>query len=391
MKHLYGIIPVGGQVVDWSGSPVVGPSSGPDYSTTRPPDNWTKEPLSFGPIGVGDRGDEVQAIPCGDIAAVVSECPPIDYPAMPSEEIVQHLAAHQRVTERVMQRCPTLLPVKFGTQLSDADEVWRLLYIAQADLRAGLQVMAGKVEVELVVTWDPQPVFAEIALEPEITELKGAIAGRSMAEAFAESVALGERVKAALDRRKQAVRQQIRDALPLGPDGVADDMQSNPASHDRMVANLAFLLPHDRQAAFEQRLHELDARFDGRLNFRLIGPLPPYSFSTVEVQRAQAAEVAAARHRLEVGSHTDLRQIRAAYRRQARQHHPDVAQHDPEAAQRFDEITRAYELLCRCHETLRRALAPDAPEETFHCSFEAAAIEGLFLVNLRRSEQWGEP
>ena len=290
-----------------------------------------------------------------------------------------------------MQRCPTLLPVKFGTQLADEDEVRRLLRTAQADLRAGLQAMAGKVEVEVVVTWDPQPVFAEIALEPEIAELKAAIGGRPMSEAFAESVALGERVKAALDRRKQAVRQQILDALPLGPAGMADDVQVNLATHDSVVANLACLLPHDRQAAFEQRLHDLDARFDGRLNFRIVGPLPPYSFSTVEVLQISAAEVKAARRTLGLGRQANLRQIQAAYHRQARQHHPDVAQHDSLAAQRFGEIARAYELLCRCHRAQYLANRPGAAEETFAARFDAATVQGTLLVSLRRSEQWGEP
>ncbi len=369
MKHLYGII------------------------ATLPPSGVAGQdavlPYSFGPIGVGDRGDEVQAIPYSDIAAVVSECPPIDYPALPSEKIVQHLAAHQRVTERVMQRCPTLLPVKFGTQLADEDEVRCLLRTAQADLRAGLQAMAGKVEVEVVVTWDPRPVFAEIALEPEIAELKAAIGGRPMAEAFAESVALGERVKVALDRRKWVVRQQILDAL--GEAGIAGDVQVNLATHDSVVANLACLLPHDRQAAFEQRVHDLDARFDGQLNFRIVGPLPPYSFSTVEVLQISAAEVKAARRTLGLGRQANLRQIQAAYHRQAKQHHPDAAQHDSLATQRFGEIGRAYELLCRCHWAQYRANRPSAAEETFAARFDAATVAGTLLVSLRRSEQWGEP
>jgi molecular chaperone DnaJ len=38
-------------------------------------------------------------------------------------------------------------------------------------------------------------------------------------------------------------------------------------------------------------------------------------------------------------------EIKRAYRRLARQHHPDANQHDPEAEERFKEITRAYEVL----------------------------------------------
>ncbi|MGV3724733.1 MAG: DnaJ domain-containing protein, partial [Actinomycetota bacterium] len=37
--------------------------------------------------------------------------------------------------------------------------------------------------------------------------------------------------------------------------------------------------------------------------------------------------------------------IRKAYRRLARQHHPDVNQSDPDAAERFKELSQAYEVL----------------------------------------------
>ena len=52
---------------------------------------------------------------------------------------------------------------------------------------------------------------------------------------------------------------------------------------DRMVANLALLLPKPASDALDRRLAELDEEFGSRLNFRCVGPLPPYSFATVEV------------------------------------------------------------------------------------------------------------
>ena len=42
----------------------------------------------------------------------------------------------------------------------------------------------------------------------------------------------------------------------------------------------------------------------------------------------------------------DLQQIKKAYRKLAREHHPDVNQHDPECEEKFKEATEAYEVLC---------------------------------------------
>jgi molecular chaperone DnaJ len=48
---------------------------------------------------------------------------------------------------------------------------------------------------------------------------------------------------------------------------------------------------------------------------------------------------------LGVSKEASPEEIKRAYRRLARQHHPDANRHDPEAAERFKEITRAYEIL----------------------------------------------
>ena len=42
----------------------------------------------------------------------------------------------------------------------------------------------------------------------------------------------------------------------------------------------------------------------------------------------------------------DLQQIKKAYRKLARQHHPDVAVDDPNGEEKFKEATEAYEVLC---------------------------------------------
>lgn len=42
----------------------------------------------------------------------------------------------------------------------------------------------------------------------------------------------------------------------------------------------------------------------------------------------------------------DIQQIKKAYRKLAREHHPDVNQCDPECEERFKEATEAYEVLC---------------------------------------------
>ena len=104
---------------------------------------------------------------------------------------------------------------------------------------------------------------------------------------------------------------------------------------DRMVANLALLLPKGASDALDRRLAELDEEFGSRLNFRCVGPLPPYSFATVEVSLPSFEAIDRARRALSLGDKAGLAEIKSAYRRQIRQVHPDLT-----ATPRVDEGQR---------------------------------------------------
>jgi hypothetical protein len=45
-----------------------------------------------------------------------------------------------------------------------------------------------------------------------------------------------------------------------------------------MILNASFLIEKDREKEFEQMVHGLDEKYEGKLNFIFAGPFPPYSF-----------------------------------------------------------------------------------------------------------------
>lgn len=68
----------------------------------------TAEPRSFGPMGIGGRGDDVHTIRHKGLAAVVSNTPLVVYD--PTRE---NVFAHEQVNETVMREF-TVLPMAFG-------------------------------------------------------------------------------------------------------------------------------------------------------------------------------------------------------------------------------------------------------------------------------------
>ena len=300
----------------------------------------TGKQLVFDVAGVDDDHDEVYTIPYRDFAAVVSASPLTDYRGLKREQAVRHLVAHQQVVEAVMREFP-LLPLKFGTVLPGKVWVERLLQQGETLFRASLEQLSNLVQIEVVVLWNLDEVFREIAQEEPIAQLRAQASGRPGDETLRERVAIGQMVQASLEQRRAALQQRLLPPLRE----VAVDWMLNPLMDDSMVLNVALLLDKASQEALDRRLQALDEEFAGRFRFRRIGPLPPYSFGTIEVQAPSFDEINAARHRLVLGETATLDEIKRAYRQLAGSIHPDRNPGEPGAEARMAELTHAYRLL----------------------------------------------
>ena len=81
----------------------------------------TAEPRSFGPMGIGGRGDDVYTIRHQGLAAVVSNTPLVVYD--PTRE---NVFAHEQVNETVMHEF-TVLPMAFGALFRTEEDIIELI------------------------------------------------------------------------------------------------------------------------------------------------------------------------------------------------------------------------------------------------------------------------
>jgi hypothetical protein len=116
-----------------------------------------------------------------------------------------------------------------------------------------------------------------------------------------------------MDRRRDSYREWMLDAL----EPLAVDVAPNALISDELVMNVAFLIERSRQREFDARVHQLDQLFHNEITFRVIGPLPAYSFSSVAVTRLAREHVEDARGILRLGDVLSEVEIRRAYRRLA--------------------------------------------------------------------------
>jgi len=348
----------------------------------------SEEAMSFGPIGIGDRGDEVYTVPYKDLLAAVSDCPYVDYAAVKDtdkEKVVRDLAAHQRVIEEVMDGS-TILPAKFGTMVKDKGEVEAILRRGYFALKEALATVQDKVEVEVVATWDLDSVMQDIGRERPIALLRADIERKgSRLRSVADRIEVGKMVYESLARKRESYQEEILGALA----SFALELHENVLLGDSFVMNVAFLIDKDRQEQFDGRVREVDQRLGGVLNFRVIGPLPAYSFSTIEVRPFTCEEIRAAKRLLGIdGEEGSLAEAKAAYYRLAQEYHPDLSPGDREAEEHFARIVGAYELLTSycLGEAAAQGITAKKKAERCRCSFAPGAVDKAILVTIKRAE-----
>jgi hypothetical protein len=330
----------------------------------------TTSHLIFDIAGMDDDDDEVYTVRQGDLAVVTGRTASADYRGMTRQEAVRFLVTHQRVVEAVLAEYP-ILPVKFGTVLADEASLLRLLAQGQPIFQAALTKIAQQIQMEIIVLWNPAEVFAQIAQEEPIVRLKAELANRPPQETGAERVALGQLVFASLERRRNEIRDRVLPVLQH----IAADSVLNPLLDESMVLNVALLLDKTASETLSRELGALDQEFGGKLNFRCVGPLPPYSFATVEAQVPTFAAVDGARCLLGLGEVATAGEIKKAYYRQADQAHPDHNAQDAQAEATMTELSQAYRLLMSY-----------AANQAEVCSFSREAVEQTFLIGIRRQE-----
>lgn len=291
-------------------------------------------------FGGGLAMGRLGTIATGSFAAVIGDGPHVGSVGRSREDLAPQLLAHQRTIEQIMRAAP-LLPVKFGTFVPDETSVRNVLERGGPAFAAAFNRLDGCVQVEILVKWDVEAVFVEIASEEAIAGLREKLELNVGAREEASRAALGRLVKDALERRRAALAAALSEALRA----VAVDAMACPATADQVVLHLVLLMKADEMAALDCRLEALDAAYDGRLTFRCIGPLAPYSFATVEIDIVDPGALARARRLLEVGPGASAAEVRAAYRRLARKTHPDVAGPDAGGSGSMAALTEAHRIL----------------------------------------------
>lgn len=236
----------------------------------------TKQERNFGPIGIGSRGDEVLTIGYDDLSMVVSNHPMARIPTNRDNMLV-----HQKVIEEVMNEFNSVLPVRFGTIASSADEIRNLLDRRYREFKSTLRDMDHKVELGVKGIWKNMDViFSEIVENNrEIKSLKEKIASDTNRNNVQMKIEVGKMVEQALQKKKEQEAEKIGDALRR----TAFDHKLNKTIGDEMFINAAFLVDKGREKEFDNIMNDLSDDYENRIKFMYAGPLPVFNFVNIVI------------------------------------------------------------------------------------------------------------
>jgi hypothetical protein len=235
----------------------------------------TKQERNFGPVGIGGRGDEVLTIGYDDLSMVVS-----NYPLTKITANRENMLTHQKVIEEVMKEFDGVLPVRFGTIASGADEVRNLLDRRYREFKTALRDMGHKVELGVKGIWkNMDAIFSEIVKGNEaIKNLKRALAEGNSNNMQAK-MGLGRMVKKALDEKKEKQAGKIVDRLRR----TSYEHILNDTIGDEMFMNAAFLVDKGREKEFDNIIEDLSDEYKDRVRFMYAGPLPVFNFVNIVI------------------------------------------------------------------------------------------------------------
>lgn len=288
--------------------------------------------IDFGPIGF--KGGRVFSLPMGEIAAVVGPPPAEILAKLGKELLIAFLLAHQQTLERVM-KANFILPCKFGTILKNEVEVTRILEAGKRLLADLVRRMKDCTEIDVIATWEVTRMLQEISAEDtEVLALK-----KELAAGKGDRVLIGMCLAKALKQRAVVWREKIKENLKGHSVVCADHELLN----DTMILNSSFLIRRDQEREFNQALEEADAAFQNKLRFKCVGPLPPYSFATITLQKFDPEAIQKSAKILGLNGKAELTFVKKVYKELSRQCHPDT---DPDlSVEKFEELNRAYEIL----------------------------------------------
>lgn len=225
--------------------------------------------------GVGPEPAPVRVVANSRIAALVSDVPQGWNAATRTD-----VEAHDRVLAELMDE-RTTVPMRFGVVLQSDEAVRERVLARHSDeLEALLERLDGREQMSVKAYYLEEALLRAVLLRrPDLKERADALEGLPLARSQEGRIALGREVADEVEQQRRLDERALADPLVE----LADDAQIEPSVSERHVASVHVLVARGRRAELDAAVQRLADAHKDRFAVRYIGPLPPYSFSALEL------------------------------------------------------------------------------------------------------------
>lgn len=293
------------------------------------------------------------------LLALMSREPQAGLAHLDEQTLREQLACHHRVNEAAA-RLGAVVPLRFGTIAANHREVRALLRHGYVELRRLLEKVRQRVEVVVHGRLNRTLILHQIAsTDGEVQRLRAAPPSTDPETCREQQIALGKAVYEALQAYERGALAEVRARLGRHAEEVAEGR----LLAEEMVLNLGLLVKGAEMAALRAALAELNQAFAGKLVLTWHGPLPPYSFASLQFQHAEFERIDAARRKLRLDEEATTAEITTAYHDLARRFHPDGTGNGA-GAETFKEMSAARATLLRYCQNYRYSFRREAVART---------------------------
>jgi len=317
----------------------------------------------------------VYTITYNNISAIISNSDKVQLESLNRESLGYLLIHHQKTIETLhLLGFTMIIPFQIGTIVNSKDEVINIMAKGYDLIIETLKKIEYLTELDLVVMWANFPdVLKSIAELEDVKEMKNEILKGNAEITKVDQYKIGLLIQKKINEKNKAIELNILNAIST----ISLDIKIHEVMNDQMVTNSAILMKRNNTGQFEHVIKKLDKEYDGVLNFKLVGPLPCYSFYTIEVKILNFEQVEQARKELDIKEKTTENEIKKAYLEKAKLFHPDNVQESDDNAN-FNTIQKAY------HTLLDYVAAARQTEKEGHLSLKKeTVIENLILVKIK--------
>ncbi|MBU1340504.1 MAG: GvpL/GvpF family gas vesicle protein [Proteobacteria bacterium] len=277
----------------------------------------------------------------GSLSLAMSDFKMTDFSALPQKELLLYLRQHHLAIETIMENF-CIIPFKFGTMIESPDQIIKIFTSSYNQIRKKFALLRDMVELDVIVSFNHfDQVFNEIREIPSIKHFKQEMPSGSTQDLYNAQIKLGKMVNSLLDEKRNGIRKIIFDRMS----DVSADILTNDITQDSMITSLAFLIKKKEHPVLERRIEDLDHYFNGTIDFKIVGPLPFYSFYTLILHKGNFKELDFARQTLNLPEKADLSEINESYKKLSKICHPDNDSHNKDLARRFEDLNKSYKII----------------------------------------------